>query len=427
MVVAANDSSYPRGLVSSPGMLPAPRAGFAYDPFGDGKAAIRGGFGVFYNRPLGFIGGQPGAATSYPIVQTPLVQFGTLSTFHSAQGFVSPPSVIAWERNSKAETVMNFSMSIQRNIGFGTVVDVGYAGSLGRHLSWQRNLENAPLGTRFNPSNADPANPKVPLPDVFLLPIQGYSGIGSDEDAATSNYQSLQISANRRFARSVEFGASWTWSKAMDYVDGAYGAVNTLAPVRAWNYGLAGFDRTHALKANGLWDLPKRKWSFKPARAVMNDWQASTIATFQSGAPVGIGFSQVTAVDVTGTPSIAARVVVTGDPVIPKGDRTFSRNFDTSVFRLPAVGTFGNAAKTEVRGPGINNWDIALVKNIPVWERVRVQFRSEFYNAFNHTQFSAFNTTARFDVSGNQVNGQFGQFTAARNPRIVEFALKIRF
>jgi hypothetical protein len=306
-------------------------------------------------------------------------------------------------------------------------VDVGYAGSLGRHLSWQRNLENVPLGTRFNPANADPTNPRVPLPDVFLLPVQGYSGIGSDEAAGTSNYNSLQVSANRRFARSVEFGASWTWSKAMDYVDGGYGVVNTLAPVRMWNYGLAGFDRTHALKVNGLWDLPKLKWNFMPAKAVLNGWQFSTITTFQSGAPLGIGFTQVTATDITGTPSISARVVVTGNPVLPKSERTFSRNFNTSVFRPPTVGTFGNAAKTLVRGPGVNNWDIALVKNFPIRDRLRAQFRSEFYNAFNHTQFSAFNTTARFDASGNQVNGQFGQFTAARNPRIIEFALKIRF
>lgn len=424
MVIAADDPSYPRGLIANPGVLAAPRAGFAYDPFGDGKTAIRGGFGMFYDRPLGQIGD---AATSYPMAQSPLVQFGTIGTFRSAQGFISPPSITAWERNMKAATVMNFSLSIQRNIGFAAVLDVGYVGSLGRHLTWQRSLQNVPLGTRFDPKNADPTNLRVPLPDVFLRPVQGYSDIGYNEGDSTSNYHSLQVTATRRFARSLEFGVSWTWSKAMDFVDGAYGAVTTLVPVRVWNYGLAGFDRTHALKANWLWDLPKRNWAFAPARAVLNDWQVSGITMFQSGAPVGVGFTQVTAADITGTPSLSARIVVTGNPVLPKSDRTFSRNFDTSVFQPPPVGTIGNAAKTLLRGPGINNWDIALVKNFPIWERLRVQFRSEFYNAFNHTQFSAFNTTARFDARANQVNGQFGQYTAARNPRFIQLALKIHF
>jgi hypothetical protein len=91
------------------------------------------------------------------------------------------------------------------------------------------------------------------------------------------------------------------------------------------------------------------------------------------------------------------------------------------------VGSIGNSARTLLRGPGVNNWDLALVKSFPIHERVRVQFRSEFYNAFNHTQFSTFDTTARFDARGAQVNGQLGQFTAARNPRFIQLALKVNF
>jgi hypothetical protein len=300
-------------------------------------------------------------------------------------------------------------------------------GSLGRHLSWQRSLENVPLGTRFDPRFADPTNTKVPLPDVFLRPIIGYSDISQNEDASSSNYHSLQVTANRRFARNLEFGASWTWSKAMDFVDANNGAVNTLAPLRSWNYGMAGFDRTHVLKVNWVWNLPQRQWQFAPARAILNHWQLSGIDTFSSGAPVSVGFTQVTATDLTGTPSISSRIIVTGNPVLPKGDRTFSHNFNTSVFQLPPVGSIGNAAKTILRGPGINNWDLALVKSFPIWERVRAQFRAEFYNAFNHAQFSTFDTTARFDATGAQVNGQLGQFTAARNPRFVQLALKATF
>jgi hypothetical protein len=283
------------------------------------------------------------------------------------------------------------------------------------------------MGARFEAKNADPASPRVPLADVFLRPLQGYNNIGMDEWAATSNYHSLQATANRRFARSLEFGVAWTWSKAMDYVDNHFGEVSSLVPVRIWNYGLAGFDRTHVVKINCVWEIPGRRWSFATARAVLNGWQLSGITTFSSGAPVSAGFTQVTPVDLTGTPSISSRIVLTGNPVLPKGERTFSRNFDTGVFQVPPVGSLGNAAKSNLRGPGINNWDVALIKSIPIYERLRLQFRAEFYNAFNHTQYSAYDATARFDAAGRQVNGQFGQFTAARNPRIMQFALRFYF
>jgi hypothetical protein len=424
MIVTSQNPNYPRALSESSGILAAPRIGFAYDPFGDGKTAVRGGFGMFYNRMLGI---DYTAVYSYPIVQTPVVQFGTLSTFRSAQGFTSPPSVLGWDRHMKTPEVMNMSFAIQRNIGFDTVVDVGYVGSLARHLDWQRSLEDVPLGARFNPANADPTNPKVPLPDAFLRPIVGYNGIGLNEAYATSNYHSLQATANRRFARNLEFGFAWTWSKALDFTDNEFGAINTVAPLRAWNYGLAGFDRTHVVKINWLWDVPKHGWSFAPAQLALNGWQMSGIVTFQSGAPVAVGYSLVTATDLSGTPSISPRIQVTGDPVLAKGDRTFSRNFRPDVFHAPAAGTLGDLSKTLLRGPGINNWDVALFKNFSIREGLKAQFRSEFYNAFNHTQFSTFDSTARFDANGSQVNSQFGQFTAARDPRIVQLAIRLQF
>ena len=427
MVVPANTPGYPAALSNNMGPLFAPRLGFAYDPFGDGKTAVRGGFGFFYNRPLGT---NSAAEYSYPLVQTPLVEFATMSTFKSTQGYVSPPSVTAYQKDLKSPTVMNMSLSIQRRIGYATVVDVGYVGSLGRHLSWAENLEPVPLGAQFNPANANPVSPATPLPNAFLVPIQGYSAIAYDADNATSNYHSLQITANRRFSHDLQFGLAYTWSKAMDFVDTDFGAVNTAVPVslfRAWNYGLASFDRTNILKLNWLWDVPKWRSAVAPVRAVVNDWHVNGIATFQSGAPLIINFTQSTATNITGSPSVSARINVIGDPNQVGSGFGPLQAINPKVFAPPAVGTLGDPSKTLIRGPGIEDWDVSLVKGMPIHERAQLQLRVEMYNAFNHTQFSALNQTAQFNAAGAQTNAQFGQYTAARNPRIMQWALRLRF
>jgi hypothetical protein len=294
-------------------------------------------------------------------------------------------------------------------------------------LPWQFDLGAIPFGSDFKASNADPTNPKVPLPAAFLRPYPGYGDVYEREWGSNSSYHSLQVSGNRRFANGLQFGASWTWSKAMDYNDTDFLNISTLIPARIWNYGLAGFDRTHVAKINYLWDIPAPHWKSKAARLVTGGWQLSGITSWVSGAPLGIGFTQVTATDITGSPTDGARIVVTGNPVLAKSDRTFYRNFNTSVFQLPAVGTFGNAAKTEIRGPGINNWDAAIYKNFPIREPLRLQLRCEAYNVFNHTQFTGLDTTARFDASGNQINTDLGAFTAAGSPRILQLGVKLYF
>ncbi|MEK7403619.1 MAG: carboxypeptidase-like regulatory domain-containing protein [Acidobacteriota bacterium] len=426
MVWTAKNSDYPRALIQDRGIHYAPRFGFAYDPFGKGTTSIRAGLGMFYNRlhadgvTIPFTG-QP------PIVQTPVVYFGTLPALLSSSSLLFPQNVLGIDRGGKVPSTVNMSFGVQQRVPFGTVLDLAYVGSLGRHLLWSRNLNAIPFGANFDRRNADPTNPNVPLSPSFLRPYLGHNNIDYREWAASSNYHSLQVTANRRFASGLQFGAAWTWSKTMDFNDGDTDSVSTLVPVRVWNYGLASFDRTHVLNVNWLWDVPKSPWKALPARVILDDWTVSGIASFVSGAPLGVGFSQVVATDITGSPTDGARIVVTGNPVLPKSERTFSRNFRTEVFQAPAVGAIGNAAKTLIRGPGINNWDIAIFKNLPVHERMRFQFRWEMYNAFNHTQFSGVDTAARFDAQGRQVNARFGEFTAARNPRQMQLALRFYY
>ncbi|MBI4873402.1 MAG: carboxypeptidase regulatory-like domain-containing protein [Acidobacteria bacterium] len=428
MVTPSTDQSYPRSLRDGNGIRFAPRFGFAYDPFGSGTTAVRGGFGLFFNREILESTTNPFAIQT-PVIQNPIVNFGSIPTLLSSTGLLFPENVFGIERNGAGSpTVMNYSFSVQRRVGFGTVVDVAYVGSLGRHLLWRRNLNAVPIGANFLASNADPTNTRVALPPAFLRPVSGYNNIQISEWASSSNYHSLQVTANRRFARSLEFGLAWTWSKAMTYNDADNDEVTSLVSPRVWNYSLSSIDRTHIVNFNWLWTLPKAPWKAAAAKAVLNAWQVSGIASFISGQPVGVGFSTTTALDITGTPNLGARIDATGNPVLPKSERSFSRNFRTEVFRLPARGTIGTAQSPLLRGPGTNNWDVSLFKSFPVGERVRLQFRCEMYNTFNHTQFSSFDTAARFDTAtGAQVNARFGEMTAARSPRIIQLALRATF
>lgn len=429
MVNLLTDLSYPPGLRENSGLKTAPRIGFAYDPFGKGKTAIRGGAGLFYEtREMG--SRQFGAWSNPPMRFDPVIYYGNLGTFINSSGVNFPSATSGFTREWPVARVMTASLGIQQNIGFGTVIDVAYSGSFGRHLQESRNINAIPFGANFAAANADPTTPGKPLPAAFLRPYAGYNNINIYDYGSNSSYHSLQVTANRRFARGFQYGFSWTWSKAMDYVDANTNAISTLINPKVWNYGKAGFDRTHVAKLNWIWDLPRasRAWNNFLMKAVLDDWQLSGIATFSSGAPSGIGLSFVSSVDVTGSPTDGARVMVVQNPILPAGDRTFSRNFNTSAFAAPKVGAFGNAPKDVIRGPGPNNWDMSLLKRIPLrGERFKLQFRSEFYNAFNHTQFTALDTGARFDAQGNQVNARFGEFTAADSARHIQFALRLTF
>ncbi|MCC6292219.1 MAG: TonB-dependent receptor [Bryobacterales bacterium] len=422
-IVLAGRNGTPRGFVDGLGINIGPRFGFAYDVFGDGRMAVRGGFGLFYTRP-NFVN-NPG--TQIPFVERPILYYGTLPTLTSKSGVVFPGSMTGMDAGAKTPRTMNFSLSVQRNIGAGMVVDVGYVGSLGRNLMWTSLVNAIPLGTNFDPAFTDPTRPGNVLPQAFLRSIKGFTDINIKEAASSSNYHSLQVTARRRFVAGLQFGAAWTWSKAMDFIDSDADVITPLVSPRIWQYGLAGFDRTHVFKFDWLWNVPKAPTGNRALRYVLNDWQLSGITSFVSGAPLPVNFTTTTVMDITGTPSLAPRINVTGNPVLPKGERSFSRNFRTDVFSLPARGSIGTAAKNIIRGPGMNNWDIALFKDFPIRERMRFQYRWEVYNAFNHAQFASLDTTARFDPQGRQVNTRLGEFVSARAPRVMQMALRFYF
>lgn len=425
MVSPLLDSAVPRSLMADPGILFGPRIGFAWDVGGNGKSSVRGGFGMFYNRMahgtiLTDFSVQP------PIVDRPTVYYNTIASLANSTGFTFPSNVAGLDPNPKIPSVMNFSFTVQRDLGYSTILDVGYVGSLGRNLLWQRNLNAIPFGTNFLASSRDTTNNSVLSPN-FLRPLPGWGDVNLREPAGSSNYHSLQVSANRRFASRFQYGLSYTWSKSLDYNSDDGNNVSVLIPVRVRNYGLSTFDRSHVLKVNWLYDLPGWKSAPRVIKYVSNAWQLSGIYTASTGAPLGIGFATVNTVDTTGSPSEGARIDVNSNPNLGKGERNFDRWFRTDVFSLPSVGTYGNSARTLIRGPGVNNFDVTVFKNFTYHERLRTQLRGEFYNAFNHTQFSGLDTTARFDAQGRQVNTQFGQITTTRAGRRIQLALRLTF
>jgi hypothetical protein len=165
--------------------------------------------------------------------------------------------VNAWERDQRVPSVYNYSFGIQQNLGFNTVLDASYVGNVGRHLLQKVNLNQLPYGTRFQPENADPANPNVPLPDNFLRPFPGYGNINYLAAAGTSNYNALQATLNRRFSSGFQFGIAYTWSKSMGLSTGESGTLATYQDWDVWNYGPLGFDQTHMFVANYIWELPR--------------------------------------------------------------------------------------------------------------------------------------------------------------------------
>lgn len=425
MKVGGKDG-YPEGLYTTSALHLAPRFGFAYDIFGNGKTALRGGFGVFRDRLMGnptyYAAGNP------PITYSPVAYYSTLDTYAQSGGAVGPSDLRILFGQATPTTTMNFSFGIQHQLG-GTVLDASYVGSQSRHLVGKRNINPIPMYARFDPANQDPTQPGRPLPDNFLRPIKGWGNIDYQEFGYNSNYNAFQFSVNRRMSRGLQFGAAYTWSKTLGTVPSEYDSVSPYFAGRSRNYGPLNFDRRQMLVFNYIYELPKiaEKIGVRSLRWVTDDWQISGITSFVDGAPFTPGYSTTDGADLTGS-SEGARIDVIGDAYLPKGDRTFYRNFNTAAFARPAVRTFGTSGVNILTGPGINNWDITVGKRFRLGAESRyLQFRAEMYNAWNHTQFSGLFTNALFDPAGNQRDPNFGAFSSARDARIIQFSLRLAF
>ena len=378
-----------------------PRVGFVWDPFADGKSALRGGYSWMVDQPLTNVVFNTAAN---PPLATPLTLTGNIrldNAINEARaGGLAPQTV---DHNFRNAYVQTYNLNFERELYPAVALTIGYFGTKGTHLRLSRNLNQPVSGIR-------------PFPRLSLqspiLPGTVLGNITQVESTGNSNYNALWFLAKSRIVRGPQLSASYSWSKSIDYnstftvpivVQNSYDLLNSR--------GLSDFDVRHRFVLSATYDLP-----FKGSRLV-EGWQLAAIVQAQSGNPVNIvtNTSTVNGVANTVRPNVSAPV---------RSLQTVERWFDTSVFQ-PIAG-FGNLGRNVVIGPGFSNTDLSLFKNIELDRGMRIQIRTEVFNAFNHPNFGQ---------PGNVVASQtFGRITNTRFPtgdsgssRQIQFAVKLVF
>lgn len=415
-IVTAGQNGIPHGFSHFYKNTLAPRFGFAFDPRGNGKTAIRGGYGMGYNRERD---GDFKALSGNP----PLSGYATYTTVpfgNPAAGTAGAATALSLEGRGtptyQVPTFQNWSFAVEHELNSNTLLSVGYAGSTAYHESVYENI-NQPrpaFGYQFDPRIACTTTTPYPCASrdsaAYVAPYQGWSAINTIETVGVSTYNGLQVKLDRRAGRGLTFGSSYTWSKNL----GNVGARVHRTPENSYDLsadrGYTDFDRRQILVTNFVYQEPFFRGAHGIEAALLKGWETTGIVTFQTGLPANLGYSSSTA-------GLANRPNWLGSSFA--GPRTVAEYFNTKAFAAPPFGFFGNADYDLVHGPGMNNWDMGWMKNFKLGERVNLQFRADTFNAWNHVSFNGLSATFG--------NSSFGQITSDHTPRTVEFALKLAF
>jgi hypothetical protein len=417
----------------------SPRVGFAYDPLGNGRTSIRGGFGVFTDAQQIGIENNRFVDVSPFSTQVSLTEpagsfsnpyLGLTSPFPAVYppprnaAFPAPVLAVTYDPANNATmqvpVTYNFNFTIEHQFAGGWLAHAAYVGSLSRHQTETIEL-----------------NPAAYIPGSTLSTdarrlFPGFASIGQSSQDLNSNYNSLQLTAQRRVATGLTILANYTFSKSLDDVPWGQGnagiASQNDSPIpwyqlgrHQFDYGPSDFNHAHIFVASFVWDTPRLLQTNALVRYVLGNWEATGIFTAMSGSPITILAGQDTAE--TGLNTERADLVsnqVYG-PGACKNLAPCINYLNVSAFALPTLGGNGDVGKGALTGPGLVNLDFGLLKNILLrGERYRLQFRAEYFNVLNRANFANPNSTV--------TSAGFGTITSgSTNPRIGQLALKLLF
>lgn len=465
----------PTGCLQNKWMNPAPRFGFAWDPHGDGKTAIRGGYGVFFEHE----NGNEANAESLQQGASPLVQISNQNNVtgyaNIGGGFFFP--VNPWSIPAKASWpyVQQWNLDVQRQMPAHIVLSVAYVGSKGTHLVNQRDFNQlhaftganpfAP-GQAFNSGGADCNNivgpnglpnpgatlgngtpvPAGAINNLFVAcgndanlvrPFAGYGSINRIETSANSIYNALQVAANRTFG-DLTLSLSYTYSHSIDDSSDRYDAVFNDSYNTALSRASSDFDLRHNFVASYVYALPFFR-APGMAHNLLGGWSVSGITTIQTGTPFTIGnnsgFSDPAGLgnSISGNNGTSSRPDLVGDPRASLSQTNFPDQrgplyYNPAAFAVPTGLTYGNLGRNTLRYPGRTNFDFGVFKRFSIGEKAGFEFRWETFNIFNHTQFNSIGTSMdTTNPAANVDSSGFLHLNGAHNPRIMQFGLRFQF
>jgi hypothetical protein len=421
----------PKDLVNNHWAAFGPRLGFAYDLTGSGKTILRGGFGTMYERIQGndMYNAGPNIPFSSSVTFNNGVLLSNPSTSVQTGTTLSAPITVAGITGldavqNKLPVSYQYSFGVQHALSSRSVLSVAYVGNQNRHQNDYRetNLPAASLLpclaglTSSCPGGVAPAyNTVVAYP--------GFQSIKMSEDVQNSHYNGFQAELHTQVRRDLSLQAAYTYSKAYDPATSSNGVsdLNAISNPysHAYDNGPSGLDRTHIAFVNFVYDIPLLRNSDNHLlRATVGGWQVSGIVNMVSGEPLNINLGGVTGNISNVLPNSNNRPDVSGSIAAPHTVNSWVTN---SALAIPATGTFGDLPFNAIRGPGRDNWNLSLFKAFVFSEErgSKLEFRAEFFNAWNHTEFNNVSTT--FSASN------FGAVTSAHDPREIQLGLKLYF
>ncbi len=416
-----SSSGAPRGFSETHYNVFEPRLGVSYQL--NEKTIVRASGGIFHNRVTlndsTLLGGnppfQPQATVSNGSVDNP----GGGGTAGAA---TLPFGINGQDPVFKHPTSYMWGIGIQREIPLGFTMDITYIGRRGNYLQRERNINQLQAGTLQ-------ANPGVNI--AALRPFKGYNVIRVSENSGSSKYNSLQISADRRYRNGLKVGFAYTLGKSEDNASNKRTVLwNTYDDTNMW--GASDFDRRHVASVYYIYELPFMRDQSTLMRNLLGGWQVSGATFFRTGTPFAVLRNDDAAG--VGDGGFLQPANVVGD-VNAGANKQFSTAvgdgnfwFNPAAFAKPAAGTFGNSPRNNIYNPGEQQWDIALFKNFMLGGTRRAQFRAEFFNFPNHPNWSNAQTDSLQGQGwANPSNANFGRVVSKQGERTAQLSLRFLF